>query len=502
MNLTGLTEAVERRPKAAFAAFLLVHGVVWTALPALLYVNLPLDLIEALLYGREWQLGYDKLPPLPWWMVEVAYRTFGVDAAYYALAQIVVIVAFVAVWQTARPLVGATGALVAILIIDGLHYFNFTAAKFNHDVIQLPFWALAGFAFHAALRRGRLGHWIVLGIALGLALWAKYFVVVLAAPLALFMLIDPEARRRLAGPGPWIAVAVALIVTSPHIVWLLQHDFLPFHYAQARAVPARGPSDYLLHPAQFAGGQLFALVPSLLIAGPLVWPKPPRTELEARRPTADAFDRRIVALLAFGPATALLALTLLTGRGTVTFWGYPLWLFLGLWIVLFAPSGLDRTRLAWIGGLWAAAFTMLAVAFVADYTVLPDFDHRYRAAFFPGDELSAAVTQRYEQATGRKPAYVIASMWIGGNIAHYSPQRPQPRVLIDGLPQRAPWIDLADLYARGAVLVWTDSDPRVVPPAFAAVAPGVTPREPFDLPLYRGGGIVRFGWTILPAQSS
>ena len=44
--------------------------------------------------------------------------------------------------SSARPLVGELGALVAILIIDGLHYFHYTAAKFNHDVIQLPLWAL------------------------------------------------------------------------------------------------------------------------------------------------------------------------------------------------------------------------------------------------------------------------------------------------------------------------------------------------------------------------
>ena len=44
--------------------------------------------------------------------------------------------------SSARPLVGELGALVAILIIDGLLYFHYTAAKFNHDVIQLPLWAL------------------------------------------------------------------------------------------------------------------------------------------------------------------------------------------------------------------------------------------------------------------------------------------------------------------------------------------------------------------------
>src|SRR5271170_5088729 len=137
---SGLIGWIESRPQAALAAFLALHFAVWTALPTLLYANLPLDLIEALIYGREWQLGYDKLPPLPWWLVEIMYRIFDADAAYYALAQISVIIAFVAVWATARKLVGATGALVSVLIIDGMHYLQYTAVKFNHDVIQLPFW--------------------------------------------------------------------------------------------------------------------------------------------------------------------------------------------------------------------------------------------------------------------------------------------------------------------------------------------------------------------------
>src|SRR5581483_7692575 len=153
---TGLIGWIESQPQQAFAAFLTLHFAVWTALPSLLYANLPLDLIEALTYGREWQLGYDKLPPLPWWMIEAVYRTVGADWAFYALAQIAVLAAFALVWATALPLAGPRRALVAILIIDGLHYFHFTAAKFNHDVIQLPFWALAGYAFHAALKRGHI----------------------------------------------------------------------------------------------------------------------------------------------------------------------------------------------------------------------------------------------------------------------------------------------------------------------------------------------------------
>src|SRR5690349_5665367 len=135
---------VTRAPGQALAAILLLHALVWTVLPTLLYANLPLDLIEALMYGREWQLGYDKLPPLPWWLVEIAWLATGHDFSYYLLAQVAVCAALALVYATARPLIAGAGALVAVLVIDGLHYLNYTSAKFNHDVIQLPFWALAG----------------------------------------------------------------------------------------------------------------------------------------------------------------------------------------------------------------------------------------------------------------------------------------------------------------------------------------------------------------------
>jgi hypothetical protein len=313
------------------------------------------------------------------------------------------------------------------------------------------------------------------------------------------MLLDREARSRLASAGPWVAAAVALIIMAPHLTWLVQNDFLPFHYAEARALPVRGPFDHVLRPVQFLGGQFFFILPALLIAAPLFLP--PSKNKSAPPPAADAFDRRIVTLLAFGPTLAVFALALVTGRGTVTMWGYPLWLFLGLWIVLFAQAALDRVRLVRIGALGAAVFAILAIAFTADYTVLPRIDHRYRSAFYPGSALAAAVTQRFESATSRKPAYVIASMWNGGNVAHYSGVHPQPRVLIDGLPRRAPWIDLNDLRARGAILVWTDGDLNALPESFAAVAPRAEVGAPFGLPFRRGEMVLHVGWAVLRPQA-
>jgi Dolichyl-phosphate-mannose-protein mannosyltransferase len=489
--VAALAAWIERRPAATFAAFAALHAVVWTALPTLLYKNLPLDLIEALTYGREWQLGYDKLPPLPWWVVEIVYRLFGSDLAFYALGEIVVLAAFALVFATARPLVGAVGALVAVLIVDGLHYFNYTAPKFNHDVIQLPFWALAGFAFRASLRHGRIADWLLLGFALGMALWAKYFFAVLAAPLALFLLIDRDARRALATPGPWLAAAVALVAMAPHLVWLVRNDFLPFAYASARAAPSHGVLDHVVHPVVFAASQALALMPALAIATPLRWPRP-----AAAASNVDDFDRRIVTLLAFGPAATLIALSVVSGRGLVAMWGYPLWLFFGLWIVMTIGAAIDRRRLARVVAVWAVVFVGLAAAFIADYTVLPKIDHRYRAAFFPGDRLAAEIDNRFRAATGAPLNYVVGSMWVGGNVAHYSADRP--RVLIDGSPARAPWIDLADLKARGAAVVWVVGDRTSVPPEYRAVAADAQVGVPFTLPARNGIGDVEVGWAILP----
>jgi hypothetical protein len=205
-----------------------------------------------------------------------------------------------------------------------------------------------------------------------------------------------------------------------------------------------------------------------------------------------------VTLLAFGPGAATIALAAASGRGVVAMWGYPLWLFVGLWIVMTVRPVFDRDRIGRVVAAWAAVFAVLALAFIVNYTVLPLFDHRYRAEFFPGDKLGAILTQRFHAATGKRLRYVIGSMWDGGNLAHYSPD--QPHVLIDGEPARAPWIDLAELREDGAVVVWTQGNPKALPVPFAAIAPNAEVGAPFDLPMRRGDGTVHVGWAIVKPQ--
>ncbi|HEY0301481.1 MAG TPA: hypothetical protein VGC36_09125, partial [Rhizomicrobium sp.] len=245
---------------------------------------------------------------------------------------------------------------------------------------------------------------------------------------------------------------------------------------------------------QFGIGQLGFLIPSLLIAAPLFMSRRAAAETPIASP-ADAYDMRIVTWLAFGPIAAVLALSAVTGRGTVAMWGYPLWMFCGTWLVLIARRAFEPKRLGRIVIAWGAVFVGLAGAFIVNYAVLPHYDHRYRAVFYPGERLAQELSRRARAVTGQPIAYVIGDMWTGGNVAHYAPSHP--RVLIDGDPARAPWIELADLNARGAVVVWTAGDLTVVPVPFRKIASEAAVQPPFLIPDRRGDSFVNVGWAIL-----
>src|SRR6476661_6276762 len=144
-RLSIWVDYARREPGRCLATVLILHVVFWTVLPALLSHNLQLDLAEDLALGKEWQLGYWKHPPLPWWLADLAYRAIGDVRAVYLLGPLAAITCFYFVWLTGRELVGGFQALLAVLALEGVHFYNFSVVKFAHDQMQLPFWALAGF---------------------------------------------------------------------------------------------------------------------------------------------------------------------------------------------------------------------------------------------------------------------------------------------------------------------------------------------------------------------
>ena len=76
--------------------FIFLHLLIWTLVPAISNVNLPLDTIEALAWGSNLEWGYSKHPPVSALIVEINHFIFGSrDWAFYLLSQIFVVVSFV-----------------------------------------------------------------------------------------------------------------------------------------------------------------------------------------------------------------------------------------------------------------------------------------------------------------------------------------------------------------------------------------------------------------------
>jgi hypothetical protein len=290
----------------------------------------------------------------------------------------------------------------------------------------------------------------------------------------------------------------------PHLIWLVQHDFPPLRYVEYRSGRSHGIYDHVLYPLTMAIDQLGFLLPLLLIALPLFVPPklaPGREAAPAGVARAslvtDPFDRRLITWLAFGPVITLALMSAISGRGTVPMWGYPLWLFHGVWLVMVARL-FDTQQFVRIGALWAFVFIGMAIAFVVNYAVLPPIDLRYRAVLEPGQQIALDLQQRWRAATGVPLSYVVGDMWTGGNIGHYAPDHP--RVLIEGNPARAPWIDLADLKKKGAIVVWYGRDLTHIPSYYTAIAGNAEVQPPLHIPFMRAPLTQDIGWAIMRPQ--
>ena len=95
-------------------------------------------------------------------------------------------------------------------------------------------WAAAVYYLQQALVAGRSGTWWRAGLALGLGLISKYTILLLGAGAALFLLLDPTARRQLRSPGPWCALLLAALLFSPVIIWNAQNEWASFTFQTAR----------------------------------------------------------------------------------------------------------------------------------------------------------------------------------------------------------------------------------------------------------------------------
>ena len=130
-----------------FYIFIATHLVIWTLTPSITNHNLPLDTIEALAWGSNLDWGFNKHPPLSAFFPEIFYQIFGPrDWAFYFLSQLFVIISFIIVFKLSLEILNDEKyALISVLLLEGIFFYNFTTPEFNVNVCQLPFWALTVF---------------------------------------------------------------------------------------------------------------------------------------------------------------------------------------------------------------------------------------------------------------------------------------------------------------------------------------------------------------------
>lgn len=453
--LERAVEFARRRPETVLAVVLGLHLVVWTLLPILVSRNLQLDLAEDLALGREWQLGYWKHPPLPWWLADLAYRAVPDVRIVYLLGPLSAVIAMYVVWRLAREVVDPIAALLAVLAVEGIHFFNFSVPKFAHDHTLLFLWPLTAWFLYRGLVHGRARDWLLAGICLALCFWSKYTAFAFAATLGLFLLLDQQARQAWRTRGPYLMALAFLIVLAPHLWWLVASGFPPFRYVEARAVTATRWYQYLTFPLQWTIGQALYLLPAIGLVVLLV--ARPRGSSGALLPDA-GFARRYVTAIAVGPFLVTTIAALLLGRLPIAMWGFALWSFAPLALLMwFAPR---PERYGLFARAWLVVFLAMPLVYGAVELFEPFVRDRPKATQFPGRAMAQEITRAWHEKYGAPLVYVSqfasrspgAGEFAANNVAVYSSDRPH--VIVHGDLSLSPWVDPADLKRRGVVLVW------------------------------------------------
>ena len=218
-------------------------------------------------------------------------------------------------------------------------------------------------------------HWLVLGVGLGLAGLSKYSAVLTAAGLASFVLLSPKQRHWLKHPAPYVAVAVAIVIMTPAIVWNAQHGWASFEFQGARGVPSGE-----LRPAQFATmilGEIAFLSPWIFapLVGGLV---------NAARRWQDERYRFLLCLSL--PAIILFTLTPLWGGRGQPHWAMPGWFFsfalMGAWVDEFGVSLGVLRRWAFLSSALLVAIAGIAILQVSTgwpFVLLTTGPHAWRS---------------------------------------------------------------------------------------------------------------------------
>lgn len=182
-------------------------------------------------WSRELAFGYYSKPPLLAWIIALAEHVCGSsESCVRAPAPVLYFGMSLTVYAVARVLYDERVALFSALSIGLATGAVFSARIISTDVPLLFFWALALLAYVKLWARADRYWFVVLGVALGLGVLAKYAMLYFLLGAALAAVLDADARRLLREPHFWYALAIAAVIVAPNIVWNFENGLATFRH--------------------------------------------------------------------------------------------------------------------------------------------------------------------------------------------------------------------------------------------------------------------------------
>ena len=424
--------------------FLCLHFLVWSLIP-LLRTSLPMDSIEAIVWGQYCDWGTNKHPPLSGFLAYWAY-TFGAHShlAIYALSQLCVLCGFVYIYKLAKCFMAQEKAVLAVMLLEGVIYYGYSAPEFNVNVVSLALWPATVYYFYKALKNNKMADWVLTGVFAGLNLFNKYVSGVLLLSMLFYMFYDRNARQKFKTVGPYLSALFCMLVVLPHVWWLYLHDFYVIDYFLGRGGKA-GFEDFpllrhIVYPIKFLGAQVLFGLGALLIYFIGTYKAPQEDNRLA------ASDKKFLLVNGLLPLALMVLVSLAGGIKLKSMWGFPALYMTGILLLAFFPRQLtDAVRARLIKGVYII-MSLMGVALICVYIFnKSDKLHMNAPAY------GAKMEEIWRQATGGRPfKYVAGDVWWADNLALFAPSKPKP--VIWGDISKNPWFDAADLAKSGALI--------------------------------------------------
>ena len=394
--------------------FLLSHFAIWVLVPSITNHNLPLDTIEALAWGSNLDWGFNKHPPLSAFAVEVFYQIFGSqDWAYYFLSQIFVITSFFVVWKFSEYFFqNKIYSLIAILLLEGIYFYNYTTPEFNVYVCELAFWALTVYYCWKGFEKNDYASWLLFGFFSGLGVLSHYLFIYLLCALDVFfiyLIINKKINFKCL-----ISYIPFLLVLLPHLIWLTENNYITITYALHRTgLSEPNFLDHFIHPLIFLGKQIGILVPFFLMVLLLV----------AKLKTNFNFkDKKLLFLLTINiiPIILMFLTSMLMGVKVRTMWMTPFYLFFGVLLIYILQSQINLNKLKYFVSLFLILFIFSPFAYA--YISITQTDKR---TDYPGKEHAIDVQKRWDKKFESKINVVLGNEWLAGNLSYHLKSRPR-----------------------------------------------------------------------------